>query len=287
MFDFLKANKVEYKDTLIPVWSDFHSGAPSALFPLKQMQLRYTNTEPTAAQRLIHKQFDENIDRIIQLRAGKRIVRIFNGDAVEGVHHNNQQIMSLMMNDHKLIHTELMDYASRRIGETDGDLLYYVAGTDSHAGEAEESLAKDLGAIRYNENRYCHPILKLNINGKRFWFAHQGANPGKDGTGTKGNQLRNKIKQIYNDCLERGVESPDVVVFSHFHHKWHEQIDTRNKTIDGFVLPSWQMKTDWAMRYFPFEVENIGGLILSVTADGRIEWEWSCMEFESTKEIRI
>jgi len=285
--DFLKSRTIEYKDTVIPVWSDTHNGSPSALFPLKQMQLRYTNCDPTPLQRLIHGQFDEMLDRIVQLRVGKRVVRIFNGDAVEGVHHNNQQIMSLMMNDHKLIHTELMDYAARRIGETDGDLLYYVAGTDSHAGEAEESLAKYLGAVPYSESRWCHPVLKLNINGKRFWFAHQGANPGKDGTGTKGNGLRNKLKQIYNDCIERGEPHPDTVIFSHFHHKWHEQIDTRRGTIDGFVLPSWQMKTDWAMRYFPFEVENIGGLIMTVSAEGVIRWEWSCMEFESTKEIMI
>lgn len=277
-------SKVEYKDTIIPVWSDMHSGSPTALFPLKQMQLRYVNMEPTTAQRLIHRQFDDMLNRINEIKGKSRMVRVFNGDAVEGVHHSNTQIASVMLKDHKQIHTELMDYATKKIG---GDLLYYTAGTESHAGEAEEDLAKDLGAVPYNEHRYCHPILKLNINGKRFWFAHQGANPGKDGTTTKGNGLRNKLKQIHMDCLERGEVSPDVVIFSHFHHKHHEQIDTKSKTMDGFVLPSWQMKTDWALRYFPFEVENIGGLILTCTADGKIGWEWSCMEFESTKEIRI
>ena len=277
-------------DTVLPVLSDFHSGSPVALFPLKQMELSTGNVSPTKLQRIIHGQYDEVLERVAKLRTAKeRLITVLNGDMPEGIHHGNKQIASLLWNDHKRINLELLDYGLRKMGhgKTKHDKIFMTKGTDSHTGEAEEDIAKDLGAVPFSETQYCHPSLKININGVRFWFAHQGANPGKDGTQTKGNGLRAKLKQIRDDCLDRGEPAPSYVVFSHFHHKWHEAIDTRNGTMHGFVLPSFQFKTDWALRYFPFEVENIGGLIFKVSAGGGVEWEWSTMEYQSAQEIRL
>ena len=63
---------------------------------------------------------------------------------------------------------------------------------------------------------------------------------------------------------------PDVVVSSHFHKSIAQVYVQDWHFMYGFLLPSFQMKTRYAIRATPFQRNDIGIQTFEVTAEGGI-----------------
>lgn len=250
-----------YMDTLIVSLSDMHSGSTRSLFLPRFTQFEYTNYSPTEQQKKIYKHWMKCANWVKEHRQGKKLIIVHNGDAIEGIHHNTREIISLKWDDHVRIHCDLMDDFLRAVDYGEGDELHYVSGTESHVMDKELEIADDLGATYQHE-------MKMNVNGVEIWYTHHGANPG---TGfSKGDPYRSWLKQIYWSMKHDNEVIPDVVISSHYHKPVYATYVYDYTTIHGMILPSWQMKTRYAYRAAPFQKNEIGMSFMDVTKEGFI-----------------
>lgn len=260
------------RDEVIVKTGDWHSGSSVALFPNYQMsfELDKKNTFhriPTIEQVGMYDHFIKCAKKTKELAKGKKIKVVMNGDAIEGNPHGTQQIMVTSPKHQSQIHVELMENFLDACGFSikNGDELFYISGTETHTGWEEYGISDKMQAwgAQYSDE------LRLTINGRRFWWTHEGPKPGK---GVKeGNPLRNFAADVYWDCMKLKVPPPHMITTSHHHKNSYESFsDSYAHTVHVEVLPSFQMKTRFGLRVSPFQRNDIGMAFNVVTAEGDI-----------------
>jgi hypothetical protein len=226
-----------------------------------------------------------------EMRTNAKLIVVLNGDMVEGVHHGNLQVSTSYMREQEAIATFAIDHILKLMKFTDGDALYFVAGTNSHVGESEERLARDFDAMPFRrdssvdrqDGRYCHPSLKMSVNGVRIWHAHKLAGVGKGAN--RENSMRNYMRRLRLDCYAEKTTPPDYLIGSHFHQRLYTPDAYRDHEMRGFILPSYKLKDDYTFEGFaPFGLSEIGMHWISVEDDGRSEWDWLNHPHEQVKE---
>lgn len=267
--------------TVITFMCDMHSGSPFALFPDKQMQFKSCNHSPTPLQKIIYRQFMEACEHIQDAKRGARHVVINLGDAIEGMHHDSKEYITPYLFEQKMIHTELMNEFGKRAG---WDKLYYIDGTPAHAGEAEFDIARKLGAEPCGESS-TWPELRGMIDGSNtlLWAAHHGTAAGKELS--RGNSLRNKLREIYYESQAEGKAHPDLVVYADRHEHRHEQFERGKSMIHGFLAPAWKVKDGYTYKVAAFSDPNVGALV--VTIDDEIKHKFLTLEVEQDRTVTI
>ena len=263
---------MDTRDEFLVKMGDTHSGSTTALFPNYQMifKLDEKNSKPYSPSTYQVGMYEHFMKCALFTReraVGKKIKVVMNGDAIDGNHHGTQQIITGNPKDHSKIHVELMENFLDACGFSvkNGDELYYISGTESHTGWEEYGIAErmQVWGARYTDE------LRLKVNGRNFWFTHQGPKPGK-GT-NEGNPLRNFAKDVYWDSIKEKKEPPHMISTSHFHKSSYESYnDSYAHTVHIEVLPSWQMKTRFGIGVSPFQRNDIGMAFNVVTAEGDI-----------------
>jgi len=207
-------------------------------------------------------------------RKGRRLIVVHDGDAIEGVHHNTIQVVTQNIKEQVEIHIDLMDVFLRkaRFSRKAGDLLYYVSGTETHTGEHEQAIAKDLSAEKNPEGGRVFDHLELAVNGRILWLTHHGK---KRGAGAnEGNALRNWLRDVYWDCVKQEKRPPDFVISGHTHTPAYQTYVIPHKesyhTIHGIICPSWQEKTRFAYQVAPIDRNEIGAVYIEIMATGEI-----------------
>ena len=264
---------MKIQDTLIAMHSDFHSGSSVALFPNRFVQFQHQNHTPTPRQKEIWRHFEKCTEYARAFRKGKRLLVIHDGDAIDG---NRYGIQSVTLNtgEQAEIHTELMDYFLRktRFSQKTNDRLFYVSGTESHTGDVENGIGKDLGAEATPEGLHVFDHLELEINGRLLWFVHHGPKRGRGAL--EGNALRNYLRDVYWDAKKTDKRPPDMLISGHVHTPLFNTYVIREKdeyrTISGVICPSWQMKTRFAFKVAPVDMNQIGMVFIEITASGDI-----------------
>jgi predicted phosphodiesterase len=263
---------MDNQDTLIVGVSDLHSGGSTALFPdtaLWKFDLDRNHT-PTEKQKRMYKHWGRCAAEAKRLREGKRMILVHNGDAIDGWRYMNVQTLTIRPEEQSKIHVFLMRKFMDRVGfnAAGGDRLVYIRGTEVHTGETEMEIAAELNA----EYLQAHDFVDLKVNGRRFWFLHQGPNSAEGQNA--GDGMRNWLKRIYWARVNAREYVPDVVVTGHYHKPVYstyvQRRDDGFHTIHGITLPSWQMKTRFAYKAVPVAKNEIGAGFMEVTAAGDI-----------------
>lgn len=259
------------KDTLLVGLGDFHSGSSVSLFPNGFRQFKNGNHTPTPLQKKIREVWGKGITHVKGKRKNNRLILVHNGDSVEGVHHGTKQILTYIKDEQIEIHTELMDefMGAVKFNKKSGDKLYYTSGTESHTNDKEDTIGKDLRAEKDDDGRHVFDRLELNINGRDVIFSHHGPKRG-DGPNV-GNAMRNALRNIYYESLERGVKPPDLVAWSHTHVPHYQSYVGTNRTIHGIILPSFQAMTRFAYKVAGLATVEVGMCSVFIRADGHIE----------------
>lgn len=250
--------------------SDTHCGGLTALYPNYPLTFEHDKNNsitisPTDEQRVIYEHFMYCADEAKRIAKKKRIQIVFNGDATEGSHHGNVEVVTPQMRHHVQIFKEVFDNFLARIGFSvkNGDTLDFIVGTHAHTEYEEYKISEmysDFGAQYHYE-------LKKEINGKQIRWVHQGANAGKGAN--IGNAHRNWLRDVYWEDVNNGIKPADLIVSSHFHKAHKGSYDNSYfHTVNGIILPSWQLKTKFGYRVSPFSRNDIGLNITEVTADG-------------------
>lgn len=261
------------KDTLIVGLADMHSGNNYALFVDRLWRGKDEKSHVSSNKQLqIREHWRDCIENLREARAGKKLVVIHVGDAIDGVHHRGNDVCTHDWNDQRDIHLELMDEFKRGINWQAGDQLYYVLGTEIHTLNIEYEIAEKAGAQQLESGAYATSHLELSVHGKRFWFIHQGKEMGKGAN--EGNAIRNWLRDTYYDCQKEGQQMADAIYSAHGHVPggsiWQANEGMSYRLIWGVVCPSWQLKTRYGYRVAPVERNKVGITMQTVTASGDI-----------------
>jgi hypothetical protein len=278
------------KDTLIAIHSDFHSGSNMALFPNRFIQFQHQNHTPTRKQKEIWRHFEKCTEYAKLNRKNRRLLVVHDGDAIDGTKFGIQTV-TVKTDEQADIHIELMDYFLRKTGfsQKRDDKLFYVTGTESHVGDDENKIAKDLSAEK-NGREYVFDHLELEVNGRLLWFLHHGK---KRGTGAnEGNALRNWLRDVHIDCEKVGKRTPDLIISGHVHTPTYANYVYRKgssfRLIHGVICPSWQAKTRFAYKVAPVDVNEVGATFIEIKADGEIRMpHFELLDTKTNEVVRV
>lgn len=264
------------KDTLLALPSDMHSGGSTALFPHYRdlqdgfWQFKHTRYVPSGKQCDLADHWDYCADQLAIARVGKRLIIVGMGDMTDGKHHDTLQLATHNPDEQMEVNIWLMQRFMKRVGfdHSRGDKFYVLSGTETHTKDKEDLIAKELQAENNPEGTEIFDFLPLDINGKLFWFLHQGAGPGKGAN--IGNALVGWMRNKYFELLEAGERIPDAVVSGHYHVPVYTTFTRNYRTMHGVILPSWQFKTRFGYKVAAAERENIGLTTIDVSSAGNI-----------------
>ena len=242
--------------------ADLHSGSTNALFPNHPIKfINGINHHPTSIQKKMYKHWIQCAEYTAKMRQGKKMIVLVVGDAREGLHHDRSNIVTHDTREQDKIHIELME-DFLKITRQKGDRVIYLIGTECHTDNSEYEVADTLGAEVYE-------TAKISISGANIWAVHKFGGVGQGLN--EGDSYRNKLKQLYFDCIRTKTTPPDAVISAHFHKDLCASFDFDYHLIRGRVLPSWQFKTRYALGVAPFDRNDIGMGFMNITEDGQIK----------------
>jgi len=259
-------------DTIQAALSDTHSGSNYALFVKRHWKGTKGNTHSaTSTQVRIRERWEKYADEVKHARKGKRLVIVHNGDAIDGDHHNSNDVCTRNPLEQADIHIELMTEFQKRVNWQRGDKIYYTRGTQTHVNEMENYIGREVNAEMDGEF-YVHDLLRLETNGVMSWFVHHG--PGAGNGANEGNALRAWLKNIHYDAVKDGSKMPSIVYTGHVHNPtWQPygyRIEMKFYEMHGIILPSWQAKTTFAWQVAAASKNKIGGVFQEIKSDGTV-----------------
>lgn len=221
--------------------------------------------------------FWERVERTCDEFAPNDIRHIYNGDIVDGDHHQTPQIINRNPGAQWAVAYQALQIPMA----LNPDHIFFVRGTEVHVGAGaatEEAMAK------YWAER-GHPVeydidtgnastwhLKMDVQGLEFDIAHHGRTGHREHT--RGSIAHLFTADTYLSHRKRGERPPDVLITSHF-HRWNEatfpHIDDEGirRRVIFRQLPAWQLATGYVHKKHTHSMADIGGLIL-VVRDGVI-----------------
>lgn len=251
------------RPVVVAVTSDHHCGSTLGLCPPEGVRVEDDSEyRPSKPQRWTWECWEKFWGEVARVRtaAGAELYCVYNGDAVEGDHHNTSQIISR--------NPEPQTYITERVFgvPVNPTKVFVVRGTESHVGpgaSSEEHLAKRLKAERGAAKTWSHWRLRMEVHGVRLDFQHHG----RVGTRpwTKTSAPGALALEIFYEHVKRGIPHPHIAVRSHrhIHADSYEAHPTR-----AIGTPAWQLKTAHAHKVAPESIADIGGVIITILPDG-------------------
>lgn len=264
----------------VVVVSDTHCGCQVGLCPPKGVKLDEGGTyRPSRLQRKLWAYWEEFWQSFVpEATRGEPYCVVFNGDAIDGVHHNSTTQITHNLKDQSKIAREVL---APLVDLCDGN-YFHVRGTEAHVGKsasAEEGLAASLGAIPNEIGQYARYDLWKSIGDKKLiHFLHH--------IGTTGSQAY-EATAVHKELVESFVEAgrwrsdpPDVIVRSHRHRCLTIELPVgrtgksgkqETGTAMAVVTPAWQGKTPfvWKIPGGRLAQPQWGGVVIRV-ADGEL-----------------
>lgn len=257
----------------VVVISDTHSGCKLALCPPDGADLDDGGTYmPSRFQKKMWSLWEEFWGEWVPMATkGEPYAVIFNGDALEGVHHGSTtQITHNLMDQGRIAKRVLAPVVEKCEGR-----YYHIRGTEAHVGpsaSAEEALAKSLGAIPNEDGQYARYDLWKTIGPDKLIHSlhHIGS------TGSQAYEATAVHKEIVEEFAEAGRwrnQPPDVVVRSHRHRYMETAVPIGHRGKNGkqstgrafsVVTPCWQGKTPfvWKIPGGRLSTPQFGGILI-------------------------
>jgi hypothetical protein len=216
---------------------DLHVGSNSAIAPQAQIK--------TPQQEWIYSQW-----RAMLKTARPPFVLMLGGDLIDGpAHHGNLQTWGNHADQRDGAVELLMPLVNK------AEDVYAVRGTEAHVGddgEDDRAIARELGAVDLGHS------AKLDIDGKRLWWAHHGLSVGRMAW-TKHNGLVSACRNAsYN------AEPPRWIIG---HHAHTSPAPVTIGAVTAAIVPCWQLPTPWARGKFPHSGVDIGVLWLDTETE--------------------
>ena len=222
-----------------------------------------------------------------QVTKGEPYIIVHNGDAIDGKHHDSVTQITQNITDQ----VEIAIAVLRPIVKAKKCAGYYhIRGTEAHvgkSGQAEEGLAKALGAIPDEIGNCARWELWMKLNGSLIHFSHH--------IGTT-NAAAYESTAVYKEMIEAYVDAarwhkqpPDVVVRSHRHRAFETRIPTAKGYGISLVTPGFQLKTPFTHRLAlgRSSMPQIGGVLIRHGNEDSIFTRSQVWNIDRPKEVVI
>lgn len=261
----MPAKNAARRPTVLAVTSDHHANSTVSMCPPEGVRLPDGGEyHPSKANRWLWQCWEDywrEVGALVKAH-GADLVCVFNGDAVEGEHHRNTQVISH--------NPETQAYVSDRIFGVPLALkpsrTFIVRGTEAHvgpSGASEEALGRHLKAERDPETEaWSWWRLRLRLHGLLFDFQHHGRQGGRPWTmhGAVGNLAAHiAVEHVWAE-----EEVPHFAFRSHRHVFGDSGVRSKPRTIQ---TPAWQLKTGYAHKVAAESIADIGGVIVLLHPD--------------------
>lgn len=259
------------------VVSDVHCGCRLGLCPREGVQLddggRYM---PSAFQLKVLNWWEEFWGEWVpHVTRGEPYDVVFNGDGIDGVHHNSTTQVSHNLND-QIDTARALLWPIAEGARASGGKYRHIRGTEAHVGKSaqeEERLAKMLDAVPNQEGQHARYELWKYIGPNEAVLAHLLHHIGTTGSmAYESTAVHKELAEAYAEAGRWNRRPPDVVVRSHRHRAFRTEVPTHNTRGVACVTPGWQGKTPfvWKIPGGRQSEPQFGGLIIRYGEEG--EW---------------
>ena len=257
------------KPIVLAVVSDVHAGSTVAVAPPVVRLDDGGEYRASKAQLWLWQCWQDYWKRVAEVRkeAKASLYTIFNGDLLDGDHHNTSQILSRNPEAQSAVLRACMEAPL----SLKPDKIFVVRGTEAHNGKSnagEEGVARrwrDDGLPVVGDDdtgTASHWHLRRIIGGVRLDVAHHGRTGQR--AHTEGNAANLYAHDILLHHAKDGDPHPDLVFRGHY-HRFNDSYDmcpVRVVTTGAF-----QLATGYVHKVAPDSLATIGGAIV-VIRDG-------------------
>lgn len=252
------------RPVVLAVVSDLHAGSSVALCP-EVVPLddggEYRASKPQAWLWSCWLDYWQRV-RAVRSEYGADLYVIFNGDLVDGDHHNTSQLLSRNPN----AQASVLNSAMRVALDEKPDRLFIVRGTEAHVGHsasAEERIADGLrrdkrpiqGDPETGTASWWH--LRMEVQGIRLDVTHHGRTGMREHT--RGSAAVLHAHDILLAHVKDGHAPPHLCLRGHY-HKFNDSHDAA-KVTRVITTGAWQLKTGYVHKVAADSLADIGGLI--------------------------
>lgn len=255
----------------------------------KEYQFADGNPRPNKLQESLFLRLDEYAGVVAQKRKGNRLVVVFNGDAIDGRHHDTDQLHTRKLSEQRDMFADVFDHFLKRVGydQRGGDQIYFVEGTTlnrTHGSpEDTDEIARDFGAVPFRPppdgddkgGWYPWQVLDLDVRGHLFRIIHHPLAALGKLPHTRGNAIRSRVRGLQYGQVARGKPIPRFLVWGHTHIGHREVVEFNNGTprppvTTAIALPCFQFPTEYVDQRMPWDSEltTIGAWWATISQDG-------------------
>lgn len=255
---------------VIGVVSDIHAGGTTALCPPRIALDDGGAYEASKAQRWLWQSWLDFWDRVTQVQRQHKaeLYTVFNGDIVDGDHHNTSQILSRNPNAQAAVVNAAMAVP---LG-LKPDRIFIVRGTEAHVGQsasAEERIADGLrrdkrpieGDPETGTASWWH--LRMEVHNTLIDVTHHGRTGQREHT--RGGAAVLHAHDILLSHAKNGDRYPDLCLRAHY-HKFNDSGDACPVRV--LTSGAWQLATGHVHKIAADSLADIGGWIIVVTPHG-------------------
>jgi hypothetical protein len=253
--------KPKTKINTIVVIGDTHCGSDVGLMP-PTVQLDGGQTvHASARQKWLWKSYQDFLAFAIKMTQDEPFAVVFNGDIVDGCHHQTLDLISGNMAFQQKVAVDTLGPIARKAA-----LRIFIRGTAAHTGqqsEDEELVAKMLDGRRNPETgQYTWQAALMQLGNERVHFAHH------IGTSSahayKSSPAMRLMAAAFAWAGETGNKPPTMLIRSHA----HDYIEVKRSGCRVTVCPCWQWKTGWIWGKDTIGEPSIGGLVIRRGIEG-------------------
>jgi hypothetical protein len=248
--------------TVIAVVNDLHCGSTVALCPPRVELDDGGAYEASRAQQWLWQSWCDFWRIVKNVRADSTLYTIFNGDLVDGDHHNTPQILSRNPEAQSSVLSTAMQVPLMLAPEK----IFIVRGTEVHVGKSgsgEEGTARRMrndglpveGDPDTGTASWWH--LRMEVEGSLIDVTHHGRTGHREHTRMNAANLH--AHDILLSHVKAGDRYPDLCLRAHY-HRFNDSYDACPVRV--ITNGAWQLKTGFVHRIAADTLADIGGLII-------------------------
>lgn len=259
------------RPVVIAVVSDLHAGSTVALCPESIALDDGGQYVASKAQRWLWACWLDYWQQVAATRQkyDADLYAIFNGDLVDGDHHNTSQILSRNPNAQAAV----LNAAMRVPLDLKPERMFIVRGTEAHVGQAASAEERIADGLRRDKRPIqCDPEtgtaswwhLRMDVQGVRFDVTHHGRTGQREHTRMSAAVLH--AHDILLTHVKAGDPPPHLCLRAHY-HRFNDSHDACPVRV--ITTGAWQLKTGFVHKVAPDSLADVGGLI-AVVEDGHL-----------------
>lgn len=175
---------------------------------------------------------------------GQPFAVLFNGDTLDGNHHDSTTQIS-----HNLVdQSNIARLALRPLLEKAAK-VFFVRGTEAHVGKSgveEERIAKLCGAIPNRHGQYARHDAWIQLGKGLIHAVHPIGTSGS--AAYESTAIMKELAEAYVEAGRNRIRPPDCIARSHRHRNLEIRVPTKLGYGIAFVTAGWQLKTPFAYK---------------------------------------